>query len=141
MAIATDANVFFKELDSSLFPGVSSSVKVHSGFANEQAKWVYSFKTTWSLMKLYRTAADILSAVQTAISQTSITTVTVVGHSLGGAIALIDSIYLLLHTTGVTIQAIVYGCPRVCFISYDLIFSTDGTYHIYIYIGRQSSFC
>ncbi|KAL9716656.1 hypothetical protein Ac2012v2_001108 [Leucoagaricus gongylophorus] len=96
-ALVTDSKFFLKKLDSSLFPGVSSSVEAHSGFADEQAK----------------TAADILSAVQTAISQTKITTVTVVGHSLGGAIALIDSIYLLLHTTGVTIQTIVYGCPRV----------------------------
>jgi hypothetical protein len=37
-AMATDANAFLESLDPSLFPGVSSSVEVHSGFANEQAK-------------------------------------------------------------------------------------------------------
>ncbi|KAJ6540476.1 hypothetical protein B0H19DRAFT_1036330, partial [Mycena capillaripes] len=31
----------------------------------------------------------------------------------GGAIALIDSVYLPLHITGVTFQTIVYGLPRV----------------------------
>jgi hypothetical protein len=37
-ADATDANAFLENLDWSLFPGISSSVQVHSGFANEQAK-------------------------------------------------------------------------------------------------------
>ena len=34
----TDSDVFLKKLDADLFPGVSSSIKAHSGFANEQAK-------------------------------------------------------------------------------------------------------
>ena len=37
-AIATDLDAFQEKLDSTLFPGVSSSVEVHSGFAKEQAK-------------------------------------------------------------------------------------------------------
>ena len=39
-ADATDADVIRKSLDPTLFPGVSSSIGVHSGFANEQAKYV-----------------------------------------------------------------------------------------------------
>ncbi|KAF5352567.1 hypothetical protein D9756_006170 [Leucocoprinus leucothites] len=96
-AIATDANAFLESLDPSLFPGVPSSVEAHSGFANEQAK----------------TATQVLSAVQTAISQHGATKVTLVGHSLGGAISLLDGIYLPLHISGVTFRAVVYGCPRV----------------------------
>ena len=37
-AVATDADIFLESLDTTLFPGVSSSIKAHSGFANEQAK-------------------------------------------------------------------------------------------------------
>ena len=37
-AIATDAEIFLENLDSTLFPGVSTSVLVHTGFSNEQAK-------------------------------------------------------------------------------------------------------
>ncbi|KAJ3494733.1 hypothetical protein NLJ89_g10743 [Agrocybe chaxingu] len=96
-AIATDVNIFMKNFDSTLFPGISSSVKVHSGFANAQAK----------------TATTILSAVKTAISAHSAGKVTIVGHSLGAALALLDGVYLPLHITGVSFQVITYGMPRV----------------------------
>lgn len=40
--------------------------------------------------------------------------VTVVGHSLGAALALLDSIYLPLHLpSGVTVNMVGYGMPRV----------------------------
>ncbi|KAF9011341.1 lipase class 3 family protein [Cyathus striatus] len=96
-AIATDADVFQESLDSTLFPGISSSVEVHSGFASEQAK----------------TASTILSAVQTTIAAHSATKVTIVGHSLGAAIALLDGVFLPLHISGVTFRTVVYGLPRV----------------------------
>jgi hypothetical protein len=93
----TDANAILGNLNSGLFPGVPSSVEAHEGFANEQAK----------------TASAILSAVQTTISAHSAKKVTVVGHSLGCAIALLDGLYLPLHVSGVTFRTIGYGCPRV----------------------------
>ena len=37
-ALATDADILLESLDATLFPGVSSSIEAHSGFANEQAK-------------------------------------------------------------------------------------------------------
>ena len=37
-AEATDADILLESLDPTLFPGVSSSIEAHSGFANEQAK-------------------------------------------------------------------------------------------------------
>jgi len=37
-AIATDANAFLDPLDPTLFPGISSSIEVHNGFGDEQAK-------------------------------------------------------------------------------------------------------
>jgi len=96
-ADATDADAFLESLDPTLFPGVSSSVEAHSGFANEQAK----------------TATTILSAVKTAIAAHSATKVTVVGHSLGAAIALLDGVYLPLHISGVSFRVVGYGMPRV----------------------------
>ncbi|KAF5312472.1 hypothetical protein D9619_002478 [Psilocybe cf. subviscida] len=96
-ADATDLDAFQQSLDSSLFPGVSSSVKAHNGFSDEQAK----------------TAPAILSAVQQAISAHGATKVTIVGHSLGAALALLDGVYLPLHISGVSFQVIGYGMPRV----------------------------
>lgn len=96
-ALATDANAFQESLNPTLFPGVSSSVEVHSGFANEHAK----------------TANQVLAAVRTAISQHAATRVTVVGHSLGAALALLDGVFLPLHISGVSFRTIGYGMPRV----------------------------
>jgi len=94
----TDADFFLESLDSTLFPGVSSSVEAHNGFAAEQAK----------------TASSVLAAVQKGMSQFGATKVTIVGHSLGAAISLIDSVYLPLHLpSGTTFQTVTYGLPRV----------------------------
>ena len=51
-----------KNLDSTLFPGVESSVQVHSGFANEHAQ----------------TAAIILDQVKSLIARYDATSVTLV---------------------------------------------------------------
>lgn len=98
LPLLTDIDIIQEPLDSSLFPGIGSSVKVHSGFRGAQS----------------RPARAVLSAVQTAISQFNATQVTVTGHSLGAAIALLDAVYLPLHLPKtVTVKAITYGMPRV----------------------------
>nr|ABN45742.1 lipase [Antrodia cinnamomea] len=97
LPLITDADIEKTTLDSSLFPGLSSDIEVHSGFANEQSK----------------TATDVLSAVQSAMSKHSASKVTVVGHSLGAAIALLDAVYLPLHISDATFSFIGYGLPRV----------------------------
>jgi len=93
----TDLDVPKKTLDASLFPGVSSSIEVHSGFADEQAK----------------TARKVLSAVQKVMNDHKVSNVTVVGHSLGAALALLDAVYLRIHIFGVSVRIIGYGMPRV----------------------------
>ena len=71
---------------------------MHEGFANEHAK----------------TAQTILTAVLTLVSQHSASTVIVAGHSLGGALALLDLVYLPLHVpAGTRVSAYTYGLPRV----------------------------
>ena len=38
--LVTDADFELQNLNSTLFPGIASSIMVHSGFADEHAKWV-----------------------------------------------------------------------------------------------------
>lgn len=98
LPLITDSDFFLTTLDSSLFPGIPSDIEVHDGFKDAQAA----------------TAKDILAAVQTAMSKHSSNSVTLVGHSLGAAISLLDSVYLPLHLpTGTSFKTIVYGLPRV----------------------------
>lgn len=110
----TDVDFFLETLNSTLFPGVPSSVEAHNGFADEQAQ----------------TAEIILAEVQSLMSQYSTTSVTVVsllvilisctlsehhyslqiGHSLGGAIAELDCLYFALNLpAGTTIKGVTYG--------------------------------
>lgn len=60
------------------------------------------------------TATTILSAVENTLSSHSGASVTVVGHSLGAALALLDAVYLQLHLPSSTsLKIIGYGMPRV----------------------------
>ncbi|KAI0322823.1 lipase [Amylostereum chailletii] len=97
-AVLTDVNIKRRKLDTTLFPGISSSIEVHDGFADSQAK----------------SANDILVAVRSTLSKNSSKSVTVVGHSLGAALGLIDSVFLSLQLgSGVKVTTIGYGLPRV----------------------------
>jgi hypothetical protein len=97
-SLLTDADVLMGSLDSNLFPGIDPGIQVHQGFADEQAK----------------TATGILNAVTEAMSQHNATAVTLVGHSLGAALSLLDSVFLPLHLpSGTTFQTFGYGLPRV----------------------------
>ncbi|KAJ8586169.1 alpha/beta-hydrolase [Rhizopogon salebrosus TDB-379] len=98
LPLVTDADFFLTSLDSTLFPGVSSDIEVHNGFKDAQAD----------------TATDVLAAVESAMSTYGATSVTMVGHSLGAAITLLDSVYLPLWLPeGTTFKTVGYGLPRV----------------------------
>ena len=61
-----------------------------------------------------RTASNILAIVQNTLSMKNTSSVTVVGHSLGGALALLDGVFLSLQLPkSVTVKVISYGMPRV----------------------------
>ncbi|KAL6307289.1 lipase [Sparassis latifolia] len=97
LADLTDVNLIQEALDPTLFPGLSTDILVHSGFANEQSL----------------TAADVLSAVQETMAKYGVNQVTIVGHSLGAAISLLDAVYLPLHIPDAAFTYIGYGLPRV----------------------------
>ena len=59
-----------------------------------------------------RTASHILSAVQGILSEKGASSVTVVGHSLGAALALLDGVFLSLHIKEL-VTVVGYGMPRV----------------------------
>ncbi|CAE6464664.1 unnamed protein product [Rhizoctonia solani] len=96
-AIIIDAQIGQKNLNSTLFTGISQEVKVHSGFAEIQAM----------------SAEAKLAAVQSAMVSSGTDTVTLTGHSLGGAISLLDSLYLSLNLPSATIKVVTHGMPRV----------------------------
>ncbi|KIJ21087.1 hypothetical protein PAXINDRAFT_165880 [Paxillus involutus ATCC 200175] len=96
--LLTDYDTFLVELDPDLYPINDTSIRVHKGFRDAQAE----------------TAKDILSAVGQAMSKYDTKSVTLVGHSLGAAIALLDSVYLPPWLpSGTRFKTVTYGLPRV----------------------------
>lgn len=98
LPLLTDADFFLEEFDTTLFPGLSSSIKAHSGFLDAQSK----------------TASEVLAAVQKTMASHSTTHVTLASHSLGAAISLLDAVFLQLHlptSTSFTISN--FGQPRI----------------------------
>lgn len=94
----TDVDITTENLNSTLFPGVSSDVWVHSGFADEQAQ----------------TAEIILAETQSLIASKGATTVILVGHSLGGALAQLDALYMTLNLpSDIHVMSRTFGTPRV----------------------------
>ncbi|KAI1796789.1 alpha/beta-hydrolase [Ganoderma leucocontextum] len=94
----TDALTTLVPLDLSLFPGLTLPIAAHAGFLG-----VHS-----------RSASDVLEAVQQGMDKYSVNKVTVTGHSLGAAIALLDFAFLPLHLpNGTNVRFVGYGTPRV----------------------------
>ncbi|KAG8780779.1 hypothetical protein FRC12_022624, partial [Ceratobasidium sp. 428] len=96
-SLLTDAKFLLSQLDPKLFPNVSSKVMVHTGFRDAHAS----------------SAPSILAAVKKIIAEKGATKVTVVGHSLGGAVAALETLYLKLNLPTMAIKGVTYGQPRV----------------------------
>ncbi|KAF9528953.1 lipase [Crepidotus variabilis] len=98
LPILTDGNFLLAPLNPLLFPGVSPLILTHDGFAK-----AHGFS-----------APDVLVAVQKGLALYPTQQVTVVGHSLGGALSIISSSFLALHLPDTTvIKTVTYGAPRV----------------------------
>ncbi|KAI0947160.1 hypothetical protein AcV7_009658 [Taiwanofungus camphoratus] len=94
----TDVDIITENLNSTLFPGVSTDIYVHSGFANEQAQ----------------TATAILAETKKIIQENGATSVILIGHSLGGALAELDALFMTLNLpSDIHIKSVTFGTPRV----------------------------
>lgn len=93
----TDIDILTGPLDPTLFPG-APNVLVHAGFRDEHAK----------------TADAIFTEVQSLLDSTGSTSVTTIGHSLGGALSVLESLSLRLRLPqNIAISARTFGTPRV----------------------------
>ncbi|CAE6435544.1 unnamed protein product [Rhizoctonia solani] len=92
-----DGDFGLDNFDPTLFPGLSTNLKAHGGFLDAQN----------------RGAAAKLAAVKKALAAHPGATVTTVGHSLGGAISLLDAVYLKTQMPGTKLKVVTYGQPRV----------------------------
>ncbi|KAI9465076.1 alpha beta-hydrolase [Lactarius psammicola] len=98
MSVLTDMNFEFMKPDPGLFPDIPSDIQIHSGFALEHKK----------------TAGRILAEVKRLMAEHSSTDVILVGHSLGGALAELDTLFMRLNLpAGTTVRGVTFGTPRV----------------------------
>ncbi|CCO29911.1 hypothetical protein BN14_03934 [Rhizoctonia solani AG-1 IB] len=97
--ILIDGDFILDGFDTALFPGLPTTLKAHGGFLDAQG----------------RGAAAKLAAVKKALAAHPGSTVTTVGHSLvkGGAISLLDAVYLKRQISGIKLKVVTYGQPRV----------------------------
>jgi len=98
LSVLRDLDFHTMPLDRGLFPDAPSDIRVHSGFAIEHKK----------------TATQILTEVQRLMDAYSSTNVVLIGHSLGGAIAELDTLFMTLNLPeGTNIRGVTFGTPRV----------------------------
>ncbi|KAJ8502579.1 hypothetical protein ONZ45_g11632 [Pleurotus djamor] len=96
-ALLTDLKLVRTCLDDTLFPGVPEDVTVHHGF-----KVVHE-----------KTAVEILAEVKRLLDERRTKLIITVGHSLGGALATLDSLYFKLNLpSDIEIKTITFGAPR-----------------------------
>jgi len=97
-SLLVDADFLPDPMDPDIFPGLPGDVKVHGGFQDAHA----------------RSAPQILQAVQNELATRGTNNVMLVGHSLGGALALLDGVFLGLNLPKTTqMRVVTYGMPRV----------------------------
>ncbi len=97
-SVLTDIDVLKDTLDPALFPGVGGDVLVHNGFSDQHAL----------------TASTILAEVNSLMAAHGTSNLVLAGHSLGGALAELDSLFFALNIPSATIKARTYGTPRKC---------------------------
>ncbi|KAF8264764.1 Alpha/Beta hydrolase protein [Lactarius quietus] len=98
LSVLTDMDFEFMKPDTALFPNIPSDIRIHSGFALEHRK----------------TAGQILAEVKSLMVEYSSTDVILVGHSLGGALAQLDTLFMKLNLPeGTTVRGVTFGTPRV----------------------------
>ncbi|KAG8926824.1 hypothetical protein FRC02_008635 [Tulasnella sp. 418] len=97
LSIINDLDLGLDKLDQKYFTGLSSSFYVHGGFQD-------TFK---------RSADAVLAAVKKVLVDHPNAPVTTIGHSLGGAIAILNSVFIKNKIPSVTVKTVGYGVPRL----------------------------
>ncbi|KAF8595786.1 alpha/beta-hydrolase [Ceratobasidium sp. AG-I] len=98
LSLLTDASALFGTVNPTLFPGLPSTISVHSGFRDAHAA----------------SAVAVLTTVKKILAEKGATKVSVAGHSLGGALALLDAVYLRANLPStIAIKTVTFGQPRV----------------------------
>ncbi|KAG6910687.1 hypothetical protein DXG01_008731 [Tephrocybe rancida] len=97
-SVLTDLEVLRGPLDSTLFPGVPEDVSVHTGFRDQHAI----------------NAKVITTEVQRLLTENGADKVITIGHSLGGALAMLSALSLRLQLPAdVSVSSTTFGTPRV----------------------------
>ncbi|KAM5540298.1 hypothetical protein V8D89_006117 [Ganoderma adspersum] len=98
LSIANDVEFTQVAANKTLFPQAAKGVQLHSGFQATQG----------------RTADVVLKTVKSALKTSGYKKVLVTGHSLGAAVASLDSAMLRMALSkDVAVSAVVFGLPRV----------------------------
>ncbi|EIN13713.1 alpha/beta-hydrolase [Punctularia strigosozonata HHB-11173 SS5] len=100
LSLLTDIEFAPVQLDPTVFPGIpnDTDVRVHDGFRNAH----------------YDTANQILTETKRLLDVNQAKSVILIGHSLGGAIAELDSLMMRQNLpSDVAVKGVTYGTPRV----------------------------
>jgi hypothetical protein len=141
LPLVTDADFFLTNLDSTLFPGISSNIEVHNGFGDAQARWVhfsaccYTVFMTPTVLPRMSLQPSNLRCLPMALRRSLWLATLLVRYNFvvlylaltrldaGAAISLLDSVYLPLWLpAGTTFRTIGYGLPRVRWLQYCPLF-------------------
>jgi len=97
-SVLTDLEVLRGPLDAELFPGIPSDVSAHTGFRDQHA---LNSKT-------------ITAEVQRLLADKGSKKVITIGHSLGGALAMLSALSLRLQLPqDISVTSTTFGTPRV----------------------------
>ncbi|CEL58747.1 Lipase OS=Rhizopus oryzae PE=1 SV=1 [Rhizoctonia solani AG-1 IB] len=102
--ILIDADFRLDQLDTKFFPGLCRA----------HARDLRRYVTPTGFQEAQKRGASAkLAAVKKAISERGTSLVTLTGHSLGGAISLIDALYLSINLPSAKLKVVTHGMPRV----------------------------